>query len=118
MSKEQHRIRLADVDPKIIGQMHLLRKQGHSLRQIGAAVGLSHGYVGRILSQGIGQPAKLPPKALRRPRNGQTALPDFQTVSNYEARGLTVKEAWYDYAKRCPKPYVYTHFNTLYRRWL
>jgi CRISPR-associated protein Cas1 len=33
-------------------------------------------------------------------------------------KGLTVKDAWRDYAKGCPKPYVYTHFSTLDRRWL
>jgi CRISPR-associated endonuclease Cas1 len=27
-------------------------------------------------------------------------------------------DAWHEYAKGCPKPYVYTHFSTLYRRWL
>ena len=32
--------------------------------------------------------------------------------------GLTVKDAWRDYAKGCAKPYVYTHFSTLYRKWL
>ena len=54
----------------------------------------------------------------RRPRNGQAALPDFRMVSDYEAKGLSVKDAWRDYAKNCSKAYVYTHFSTLYRRWL
>ncbi len=83
-------------------------------------VGLSHGYVGRILkAKGIGLPlTPLKPVMPRRPRNGQTALPDFKIVSDFEARGLIVKDAWREYAKGCSKPYTYTHFSVLYRKWL
>jgi CRISPR-associated protein Cas1 len=45
-------------------------------------------------------------------------LPDFKIVAEFEAKGLTVKDAWRAYAQCCSKPYVYTHFSTLYRRWL
>ena len=112
--------RLRDFTFERIAEIQSLHAQGLSLRQIGAEVGLSHGSVGRILkSQGTGQdpkPAKLAIPG--RPRKGQEALPDFQVVSDFEAKGLTVKDAWRDYAKGCAKPYVYTHFSTLYRKWL
>jgi CRISP-associated protein Cas1 len=120
MSSESLNLLLSGADNNIIDQMCLLRRQGLSLRQIAAEVGFSHGYVGRILrSQGIGQPSKpLKPALPMRARNGQTALPDFRLVSEFEAKGLTVKDAWRAYAQGCSKPYVYTHFSTLYRRWL
>jgi len=120
MSREQQRILSTDADNKIVGQMCSLREQGYSLRQIASEFGISHGYVRRILkSHGIGLPLKpLKPVIPRRPRNGQTALPDFQLVADFEARGLTVKDAWREYAKGCSKPYGYTHFGVLYRKWL
>jgi CRISPR-associated protein Cas1 len=103
-----------------VSQIASLRRDGHSLRQIAAEVGFSHGYVGRILkAEGIDQPPKpLKPVLPKRPRNGQTALPDFRLISEFEAKGLTIKDAWRAYAQGCAKPYVYTHFSTLYRRWL
>jgi len=112
------RKRLKDVSIERISEMRSLHTQGLSLRQIGAKVGLSHGSVGRILkSQQAGQnPRPSKPSIPRRPRKGQEALPDFQRVSDFEARGLTVKDAWRHYAKGCAKPYVYTHFSTLYRK--
>jgi CRISPR-associated protein Cas1 len=114
------RTQLKDFALGRIDQIRSLRNEGLSLRQIGAKVGLSHGSVGRILkSQEAGQVLKPSKPAIpKRPRKGQEALPDFQRVSNYEAKGLTVKDAWRDYAKGCAKPYVYTHFSTLYRKWL
>jgi hypothetical protein len=114
------RIRLENLTPELIARMVELREKGHSFRDIAMDAGLSHGSVGRILkSQGIGRPIKpLKPTIPRRPRNGQTALPDFQLVADFEAKGLTIKYAWRNYAKGCSKPYVYTHFSTLYRRWL
>jgi hypothetical protein len=113
-------IRLQNLATEIGARIIELRKEGHSLRQIAAEMGFSHGYVGRIVKlQSGSQPAKsLRPAMPKRPRNGQTALPNFQMVSDYEAKGQTVKDAWRDYAKNCSKPYVYTHFSTLYRRWL
>jgi CRISPR-associated protein Cas1 len=118
--KASGRIRLQNLAAETSTRIIELRKQGRSFRQIAAEVGFSHGYVGRIVKlQGVSQPPKpLPPAMPKRPRNGQTALPNFQMVSDYEAKGLTVKDAWRDYAKNCSKPYVYTHFSTLYRRWL
>jgi CRISP-associated protein Cas1 len=103
-----------------VKQIITLRQDGFSHRQIAAQVGLSHGYIGRILkSEGVGQPLKPLKSAMpRRPRNGQTALPDFEMVSDFEARGLAVKDAWREYAKGCSKPYGYTHFSVLYRTWL
>jgi hypothetical protein len=117
--RERQQKLLATVDHEMIGQILWLRHQGYSLREIAAEVGFSHGYVGRILkSEGIGQPPRLLKPALpKRPRNGQTAPPDFSLVSEFEARGFTVKDAWRAYAQGCAKPYVYTHFSTLYRRW-
>ena len=114
------RKRLKDVSIERISEMRALRTQGLSLRQIGVEVGLSHGSVRRILkSQATGQdPKPSKPAIPRRPRKGQEALPDFQRVSDFEAKGLTVKDAWREYAKGCAKPYVYTHFATLYRKWL
>ena len=108
-----------ELTPERIGQICLLRDEGFSLRQIGREVGLSHGYVGRILkAQGMLEVPKALRNLPRRPRKGQEALPDFQRVSDYEAKGLTVKDAWREYAKGCAKPYVYTHFSTLYRKWM
>ena len=114
------RAHLKELTPECIDQIRSLRNEGLSLRQIAAAVGLSHGSVGRILkSQGTGQdPTPSKPAIPKRPRSGQETLPNFQRVSDFEARGLTVKDAWRDYAKGCAKPYVYTHFSTLYRKWL
>jgi hypothetical protein len=90
-----------------------------SLRKIGADVTLSHGYVGRILkAEGMLEVPKGLLKLPRRPRKGQDALPDFQRVCDCEAKGLTVKDAWRDYAKGCAKPYAYTHFGVLYKKWL
>ena len=113
-------MQLSELEDHILRQIISLRRSGSSLRQIGAKVGLSHGSVGRVLkSQADSQdPKPSKPAIPRRPRKGQDALPDFQRVSDFEARGLTVKDAWRDYAKGCAKPYVYTHFSTLYRRWL
>jgi CRISPR-associated protein Cas1 len=54
----------------------------------------------------------------RRPRNGQAALPDFQRLAKLTAKGKTVKEVWRAYAQETPKAYCYTHFSTLFRRWL
>jgi len=34
------------------------------------------------------------------------------------AKGKTVKEVWLEYAKMTPKAYCYTHFSTMFRRWL
>jgi hypothetical protein len=89
------KIQLACSSGEITSQIRSLREGGHSLRQIGAAAGLSHGYVARILkAHDIAPPPKLLKPAIpRRQRNGQTALSDFQTVSDYEAKGLTVKDA-------------------------
>jgi hypothetical protein len=44
-------------------------------------------------------------------------LPDFERISEFEAKGLTVKDAWLDYAKSCSQPYTYAHFSTLYKVW-
>ncbi len=54
----------------------------------------------------------------KRPRNSLSALPNFQRVSDFEAKGLTIKEAWQNYAKGCSRPYTYPHFSTLYKLWL
>lgn len=96
-----------------------LRADGLSHRQIAGKVGLSHGYVGRILkSEGLVGAVKSAVALPRRPRKGQGSLPDFQRVCDFEAEGLTVKDAWRDYAKSCAKPYGYTHFSVLYKKWL
>ncbi len=117
MISEQHRIRVADVDDKTIGQMHLLRKQGLSLRRIGAEVGFSHGYVGRILkSHGIGEPPKLlKPASPRRTAKRANCIARLPARLETEAKGLTIIEAWQDYAKGCNQPYTYPHFSTLYK---
>lgn len=84
------------------------------------AVGLSHGTVMRIVKwQETGEkPKPSKPAIPSRPRNGQGALPDFERVSQFEAKGLTVKGAWRDYVNSCSQPYTYAHFSTLYRVWL
>src|SRR5262245_49632062 len=120
MQKNQHRTRLSEVDRDTVQKIALLRKQGFSLRRIATVVNLSHGSVRRILKwQETGETPK-PSRATipKRPRNGLGTLPDFELVSQFEAKGLTVKRAWRDYVKTCSRPYAYPHFSTLYRVWL
>jgi hypothetical protein len=93
MQQKQHRIRLSDVDRETTQQIMLLREQGSSYRAIATTVGLSHGSVMRVVKwQQIGEKPKAWKASIpRRPRNGQGALPDFERVSQFEAKGFTVK---------------------------
>ncbi len=113
-------VRLAQLDAQALQQILALKNGGLSHRKIAANVGISHGSVARILQwQETGEkPKPSKPAIPKRPRNGQGALPDFERVSDFEAKGLTVKEAWQDYAKGCARPYTYAHFSTLYKVWL
>src|SRR5579883_3276802 len=114
------RLNKLSIEHQLIATISKLRNSGLSHRKIAAEVGLSHGSVQRILKwQETGEkPGPSKPAIPKRPRNGQGAFPDFQRVSDFEAKGLTVKEAWQDYAKGCAKPYTYAHFSTLYKLWL
>ena len=109
MLKEKNRIRLSEVNHETTELIIQLRKQRHSHRKIASVVGISHGSVMRILKwQETGEkPKPSKPAIPTRPRNGQGALPDFQRISDFEAKGLTIKEAWQDYAKGCAQPYTY-----------
>jgi hypothetical protein len=120
MQQKQHRMRLSEIDRETVQKILLLRRQGASYRRIATAVSLSHGSVMRILKwQNTGEEPKTAKANIpKRPRNGQRALPDFELVSQFEAKGLTVKGAWRDYVKTCSRPYAYPHFSTLYRVWL
>jgi CRISPR-associated protein Cas1 len=112
--------RLDQLSGDTIEQIVVLRRAGNSLRKIGANFGLSHGSIRRVLKNMNDGDALLGlrPAVPRRPRNGQAALPDFQRLAKLTARGKTVKEIWRAYAQETPKAYTYTHFSTLFRRWL
>jgi CRISPR-associated protein Cas1 len=120
MQQERHRIRLSEVDHSTVQKIMRLREQGISHRKIATALDLSHGSVMRIVKwQETGEKPKAARPAIpKRPKNGQSALPDFERVSEFQARGLTIRNAWEDYVGRCSKPYTYTHFSTLYGVWL
>jgi CRISP-associated protein Cas1 len=120
MQQERHRIRLSEVDHSTVRKIMQLREQGIALRKIAIVVGLSHGSVMRIVKwQETGEKPKAAKASLpKRPKNGQSALPDFERVSEFQARGLTIRSAWEDYVSRCSQPYTYAHFSTLYGVWL
>jgi CRISPR-associated protein Cas1 len=115
----QKRMRLADVSDETRAKIAAARNAGKSLRAIAADFAISHGSVQRLLKkEGISGPVASPIRMPRRPRNGQAALPDFQRLAKLTAKGKTVKEVWRAYAQETPKAYCYTHFSTLFRRWL
>jgi CRISPR-associated protein Cas1 len=120
MQQERHRIRLSEVNRSTVQTIMQLREQGISHRKIATAVGLSHGSVMRIVKwQETGEkPKSAKPAIPKRPKNGQSALPDFERVSELQARGLTIRGAWEDYVRRCSQPYTYAYFSTLYGVWL
>src|SRR6185436_2253409 len=90
------RIRLSEVNRSTVQTIMQLREQGISHRKIATAVGLSHGSVMRIVKwQETGEkPKSAKPAIPKRPKNGQSALPDFERVSELQARGLTIRGAW------------------------
>jgi hypothetical protein len=94
MLKEKRRTRLSEVDPETIQRILGFREQGFSHRRTATAVGLSHGSVMRIVRwQETGARPKASKATLpKRPRNGQGVLPDFERVSQFEAKGLTVDD--------------------------
>lgn len=113
------RLHLTDLSSETREKICLARSAGKSLRAIAADFDLSHGSVQRLLKkEGISGPVASPIRMPRRPRNGQAALPDFRKLAKLTAKGKTVKEVWGAYAQETPKAYCYTHFSTLFRRWL
>jgi CRISPR-associated protein Cas1 len=119
-SHASQRLRLKNLSSETIGKIHEQRTAGLSLRAIAVNLQLSHGSVQRLLKKeangGVISPS--PVRIPKRPRNGQAALPDFQRLAKLTAKGKTVKEVWRAYAQETPKAYCYTHFSTLFRRWL
>lgn len=113
------RTRLTEVPSETCDKISAARAAGKSLRAIAADFALSHGSVRKLLkNEGVNTTIASPARLPRRPRNGQAALPDFQRLARLTAKGKTVKEVWRAYAQETPKAYCYTHFSTLFRRWL
>ena len=79
-----------------------------------------HGSVMRLVKwQETGEKPRTPQAVIpKRPRNGQAVLPDFEQVSQLQAKGFSIKSAWEGYVRTCSQPYTYAHFSTLYRAWL
>ena len=97
-----------------------LRQEGLSHRKIPSPGGLSQRSVMPVLDcqRTCEMPQPWTPSLPTRPRNSENTLPDFERVAKMEASGLTVKDAWRDYARSNAAAYSYAYFSTLYRVWL
>jgi hypothetical protein len=82
-----------------------LRAEGYSYRTIADKIGISVGAVQR---------------QLQKPSTGfklRERDPDFLRVEKALEMGVTLREAWSDYAETAAKPYSFSHFGTRVAEW-